>query len=193
MDLGRLGAVVLAAGRSCRMGGEHKLLKPWRGKPLIQYALDRVCGLGLGYVALVTGERAEDVEAAAAEHSVVFVRNGHFASGVASSLSAGIAAMPGHIEGAFIAMGDMPLVPLEVYNELAAGFGARDIGVVMHGDSRGHPVLFGREHFGALTRLRGDKGAASVIMQNPDRVYEVLSRSAGVLLDFDTPDDFVNA
>lgn len=188
-----LGVVVLAAGQSSRMQGEHKLLKLWRGKPLLAHALQTVTELQPAFACVVTGRSAEDVHALADAASIHRVHNPAFDTGVASSIRVGLAAMPPAVQGAFIVLGDMPFVRREDFDALAAAFApelGRDICICSHDGRRGHPVLFGRSHFSALMELQGDVGGAKIIAQNSQRVIQIQISSPRVLIDFDTVDDF---
>lgn len=192
--LSELGAVVLAAGLSSRMQGENKLLKVWRGKPLLDHCLETVSALGLAQIWVVTGGNHE-VCKVAAKWPVACVENPDFATGMASSIAVGIAAMPASVSGAFIVLGDMPLVQRNDYQMLAAAFAPqnnRDICANFHQEQRGHPVLFGKLHFPDLAALQGDKGGGDIIARNADRAVRVQNASQGVLRDFDTLRDFID-
>ncbi|MDX2264581.1 MAG: nucleotidyltransferase family protein [Hyphomicrobiales bacterium] len=187
-----LGCVVLAAGLSRRMGGEHKLLKAWRGRPLLDHALVAASASGLSAIVVVTGARGNEVADLASRRGLPAVHNAEFAEGMGSSIAAGVRALPPGLAGAFIALGDMPLVRPDDYVALAAAFDAADPAIICapaHGGRRGHPVLFGRAHFEALAGLRGDAGAASIV-KAAWRVVLVERPTNGVLADFDTPDSF---
>ncbi|MDZ4791697.1 MAG: nucleotidyltransferase family protein [Hyphomicrobiales bacterium] len=192
--LSELGAIVLAAGLSSRMQGENKLLKVWRGKPLLAHCLETVSALGLAHICVVTGGNFE-VRRLTATWPVTCVENPAFATGMASSIAAGILATPVSIVGAFIVLGDMPLVQGSDYDTLAAEFAPehdRDICVTMYKERRGHPVLFGKSHFPGLLALQGDRGGGELIVRNSERVVRVQNASQAVLRDFDTLEDFQN-
>ncbi|MCA0424853.1 MAG: NTP transferase domain-containing protein, partial [Proteobacteria bacterium] len=80
-----IGVVVLAAGRSTRMGA-NKLLAQYRGKPLVRHVAEAGLAAGVGPVTVVTGHQAEAIRAALEGLPVSFVHNADFASGMASSL-----------------------------------------------------------------------------------------------------------
>src|SRR6185437_11081088 len=87
-------AIVLAAGRSTRMGGPNKLLAELDGKKLVRIAAEQALASKASNVIVVTGHQADLVEQALAGLKVRFVRNPDFAGGLASSVKAGIAAVP---------------------------------------------------------------------------------------------------
>jgi molybdenum cofactor cytidylyltransferase len=192
--LERLAAVLLAAGFSRRMGGENKLLKPWRGRPLLAHAAEMAGGSGL---AVAVGVIAPGDEAAAEllrANGVEAAFNARRAEGMASSIAAGVAAVARRdIDGAFILLGDMPLIGRDALAALAARFdpaAGPDIVAPACDGRRGHPVLFARRYFGSLQALGGDEGAASVIAAHPGLFAIVETGSPGVLRDFDLPSDF---
>ena len=103
-------AIVLAAGRSTRMGGPNKLLAELDGKKLVRIVAEQALASKATEVIVVTGHQADLVEQALAGLKVKFVRNPDFAGGLASSVKAGIAAVPDNADGAVVCLGDMPLI-----------------------------------------------------------------------------------
>src|ERR1700761_5719400 len=93
-------AVVLAAGRSTRMGGPNKLLAELAGKPLVRIVTEQALASAASSVVVVTGHQAAEVEKALAGLKVRFVRNPDFVAGLASSVRTGIAAVPAAAAGA---------------------------------------------------------------------------------------------
>ena len=89
-----IAALVLAAGRSSRMGGPNKLLENIAGRPLVRIVAEAALGSKARPVIVVTGHQRERVEAALAGLPVTFSYNPHFADGLGTSLKAGIAALP---------------------------------------------------------------------------------------------------
>ena len=185
-----IAAIVLAAGLSRRMNGPNKLLHPFGDKPLVQWAVDAACSAGLGPVFVITGHEAERVGAVLPVNSVTVVHNPDFASGMASSLVAGINALPPDAEGVLIVLGDMPSLRAEHLRAVAARFESDKILVPVHHGMRGHPVLFGRALFADLRRLSGDTGAKSVIRIHTSDVIEVEIDDPAILFDVDTLEDF---
>ena len=103
-------AIVLAAGRSTRMGGPNKLLAEIDGKKLVRIVAEQALASKATGVIVVTGHQADLVEQALTGLNVKFVRNPDFAGGLASSVKAGIAAVPENADGAVVCLGDMPLI-----------------------------------------------------------------------------------
>jgi molybdenum cofactor cytidylyltransferase len=183
-------AIVLAAGRSTRMGGPNKLLAELGGKKLVRIATEQAIASKAGEVIVVTGHQAELVEQALEGLKVKFVRNPDFAGGLASSVKAGIAAVPAAADGAVICLGDMPLIDARLIDRLIESF-APDRGnliVVPVADGRrGNPVLWSRRFFQELMTLDGDIGARHLIARHSEAVAEVPVEGDGAFLDIDTP------
>jgi len=192
MPFTRLGAILLAAGYSRRMGGENKLLKPLYGRPLISHVLATVSGLGLAQVVAVLGDSAESV-APLLPASATVIRNSRAAEGMGASLAAGAAALDPSLDGAFIVLADMPFVTREDYEKLAAAFVAQSreaICIPLHDGRRGHPVLFPALAFPGLAASHGDSGARRLFADPAFSIDEVPGCSPGVLTDFDDPAAF---
>ncbi|MFG1361096.1 NTP transferase domain-containing protein [Xanthobacter pseudotagetidis] len=184
-------AVVLAAGRSTRMGGANKLLEEVDGVPVIRRVVQAALGSRARPVIVVTGHERERIERALSGLSVTLVHNGDYASGMASSLRAGIAAVPAEAAGALVVLGDMPLVAPALIDRLIAahaGDAGRLIVVPVADGARGHPVLWSRRYFSDLSGLDGDTGARQVLAANAAAVVEVEAEGAGAFLDVDTPE-----
>ncbi len=179
---GRVGAVVLAAGRSSRFGGAHKLLAPWRGKPLVAHVVDAVAAAGLPPPLVVLGHEAAAVRAALAGRDVHFVQAADWADGMGHSLAAGIAAVPEAWDAALLCLGDMPAVEPALITALAAAAG--DVVAPVWDGRRGHPVRWPRAAFGQLRRLSGDAGGRSLMADHV--VTEVAAPSPACLTDIDT-------
>jgi molybdenum cofactor cytidylyltransferase len=184
-------AIVLAAGRSTRMGGPNKLLAEVHGTPLVRLAVEQALASAARPVIVVTGHQRERVEAALAGSGVVFVHNPDYAEGISTSVKAGIAAVPPQADGAIVCLGDMPQVDAKLIDRLIAAFdpekGALVVVPVMDG-KRGNPVVWSRRFFSELGELGGDVGARHLIATYPEAVAEVPVAGRGALFDVDTPD-----
>jgi molybdenum cofactor cytidylyltransferase len=183
-------AIVLAAGRSTRMGGPNKLLAELDGKKLVRIATEQALASKASEVIVVTGHQTELVEQALQGLKVRFVKNPDFAGGIASSVKAGIAAVPETSDGAVVCLGDMPLIDAGLIDRLIDGF-APDRGnlivVPVSEGRRGNPVLWSRRFFKELMTLDGDVGARHLIAKHTEAVAEVPVDGESAFLDIDTP------
>lgn len=185
----RIAALVLAAGRSTRMGGVNKLLADVNGVPLVTRTADAVLASHARPVVVVTGHEADGVRAALAGRSVVLAHNPDFAEGLSTSLRAGLAAVPADCDGVMVCLGDMPQVTAAVLNRLIAAYNpteGRSICVPTFDGKRGNPVLWDRSFFADMARVAGDTGARHLLGDHADRVCEVPMDGDGILTDVDT-------
>src|ERR1700720_2325165 len=183
-------AVILAAGRSTRMGGPNKLLAELGGKTLVRVVTEQALASKASSVIVVTGHQATEVEKALQGLKVKFVHNPHFAEGLAGSVKTGIAAVPENADGAVICLGDMPLISAHLIDRLVEAF-APDrgnlIAVPVSDGRRGNPVLWSRRFFNELMTLDGDIGARHLIGTHTEAVAEVPVEGDGAFLDIDPP------
>lgn len=189
----RVAAIVLAAGRSTRMGGPNKLLAEISGRPLVRIAVEEALASQARPVVVVTGHQRERIEAALKGLDVIFVHNPDFAEGLSTSLKVGIAAVPGEVGGAVVCLGDMPQVDAALIDRLIAAFdpakGALVV-VPVIGGKRGNPVVWSRRFFSDLAVLGGDVGARHLIGSYPEALVEVPLTSTAALTDIDTQEAF---
>jgi molybdenum cofactor cytidylyltransferase len=189
-------ALVLAAGRSTRMGGPNKLLAELGGKPLVRIAAEAALASQARPVVVVTGHQRERVEAALEGLPVRFVHNPDFANGLSTSLKAGINALPDDIGGAVVCLGDMPQVSGALIDRLAQALDPETgalIAVPTFEGKRGNPVLWSRRFFPELAALEGDVGARHLIGTYRDAVVEVPVTGQGAFFDIDTPEALADA
>jgi molybdenum cofactor cytidylyltransferase len=190
-DLSGIGVLVLAAGRSTRMGGPNKLLADLDGFPVVRHALQAAAASGLDPIVVVTGHEAEAVRAVLAPLEVTFVDNPAYADGLSTSLKAGIAALPDSVDAVLVTLGDMPLVTSTLLRRLAAAFSAEPGGIAavpVHDGAWGNPVIIARALFPRVQALQGDAGARKLLEHVRDRVIEVPVSEDAVALDVDTPE-----
>lgn len=187
--MSELCAVILAAGFSSRMSGFKPLLELGDMSALARcVALFR--GAGINDVVVVTGFRREEVEAAAGREGARSVFNADHASGMFSSVRAGVAALSKHCAGFFLLPVDIPLVRPQTVRSLAQEFvaGQEEVLIPHFLGQPGHPPLIPASFRQAIARSRGDAGGLrSLLEQGVVRTVPVPDQ--GVLLDMDTDQD----
>jgi molybdenum cofactor cytidylyltransferase len=186
-----IAAVVLAAGRSTRMGAINKLIAEIGGKPLVRIAAEQALASRASPVIVVTGHQREKVETALDGLPVRLVHNADYAEGLGTSLKAGIAAVPAEADGAIVCLGDMPQVDSALIDKLIGAFDPeRGALVVMPSIAgrRGNPVLWSRRFFPDLMAVQGDIGARHLIGAYTEAVVEVPVEGDAALTDVDTPE-----
>lgn len=157
--------LVLAAGGSSRMG-RAKLALELDGRPLVRHAVDPLLEAGLARVCVVLGGDAGRVRAALPpDPRLDLVVNGDWASGLASSLRAGLRACAG-ADAVLVALGDMPTLTTTTVTRVLAAAPGRRLVVAGHEGRLVHPMLFGRALFPEIEALRGDVGAREVVRRH---------------------------
>ena len=187
----RIGALLLAAGQSRRMGGPNKLLAEIDGIPMVTRVARRLLASRARPIIAVLGNQAEAVDAALGKLPVERVRNPEFAAGLSTSLKRGIAALPPDLDGVIVCLGDMPLISGRHLDRLIAAFNpleGRAIVVPTRHGKRGNPVLWSKRFFPEMTELAGDVGAKHLIGEHAELVTEVEMDDDAVLVDIDTPE-----
>src|SRR5690606_3334260 len=139
-------------GSSTRFGGD-KLSAPFRGEPLLDHAIRAARAAPVDEVLVVTGR---DLPAGRWSGAPPVRRIAIDSAELSQSLKAGIAAA-GEADGAFIFLGDMPLVPREIAARLADRLGGHYAALPRHGGRPGHPVLLAARAFADVARLEGDE------------------------------------
>ena len=196
-----LAVLILAAGRSIRMGRSKPLL-PHGTTPdqtfvshLVQVA--RTAGISDIYVI----GRSDDIDLRAEVEKVAatFITNPRPDEGQLSSLQAGLsaaeAAAGGGLTAVMVMPADVPLLEVRSLDRLLAAASASTATILRATYRRrhGHPVIFKRPVFAELHAADPEVGARAVVRADPARVEDVEVEDAGVTIDVDTPDDYVRA
>lgn len=192
----RVAVLVLAAGRSTRMGGPNKMLADANGEPLIVHAVKAALASQAVEIVVVLGHMADQVRAAIetaipGRSRLRFVTNPDFAEGLSTSVRTGIGALSFNADAAVVQLGDMPGVGAGLLNRLIAAFSpveGRAICVPTVGGKRGNPVLWARRFFAEMALLSGDSGAKHLIGEHADLVCEVEMAGEAAITDIDTPE-----
>ncbi|HYV69790.1 MAG TPA: molybdopterin-binding/glycosyltransferase family 2 protein [Pseudolabrys sp.] len=191
-EMGRhVAAVLLAAGRSTRMGAVNKMLAEIGGKSLVRIAAEQAVASRARPVIVVTGHEREKVETALKGLSVRLVHNPDFSEGLGTSLKVGITCVPQEADAAIICLADMPQVDAALIDRLIAAFdperGALVVVPSIDG-RRGNPVVWSRRFFHDLMSIQGDVGARHLIGNYAEAVVEVPVSGDAALTDVDTPE-----
>lgn len=188
----RVGAVVLAAGRSTRLKAGNKLMAEFGDRPIITRVVDAVLAAEVAEVRVVVAHERARVIAALAGRPVTFVAAPQ-GCGIGVSIAAGIRTLAAAaVEGALIVLGDMPFVEAGHIVRLLDAFTAsagQAICVPTHAGRRGNPWLWPRGCFPGLMRLAGDVGGRALLSSVACEVHEVTMDDDAVLRDIDTPAD----
>ena len=181
-----IAGLLLAAGRSTRFGGD-KLLAPLGDHPVLFWSAAAIAAEVDALYVVVPADSPDRVRALAGLR-VSLVEHGGRDDGMASSIRAGVAALPGETDAVVIALADQPLVAPLVVRALCERWRSAPTGAVVprYRDGHGHPVLFDRSQFAALGELAGDRGARA-LLERLGEERAVVEIDAAMPVDVDTP------
>jgi len=186
--------IILAAGESSRMG-RLKALCDFDGRTCLELALDACREALLASPIVVLGFREGIIRQLVPFGDANVVVNESAERGRTSSLKAGLRAIPDRAEAFLLYPIDFPLVSAAEVRLLAAAWRTRSaserIFIPSHDRRRGHPVLFDATLRDAFVELADDAPARTVVDTYRDRVAYVACDTPNVLIDMDTPDDYV--
>jgi molybdenum cofactor cytidylyltransferase len=191
-DLTGVGAVILAAGASLRMGTPKQLLQ-YRGQSLLRRVALTALETGCRPVVVVTGAHAEQSREELRGLDVLEANNPQWESGMGSSVRAGVEALveaDANAAAVILLLCDQPFVTPNIVAGLVAAHRATGSPIVasQYGESFGVPALFSRSIFAELTGLEGGSGAKQVIKGHASEAHFVPFPMGEI--DVDTPDDF---
>jgi CTP:molybdopterin cytidylyltransferase MocA len=185
-----IAGLVLAAGAGRRFG-MPKALVPYRGSLLVHRAAATLTAAGCGRTVVVVGAQAERVRNAAP--GLELVENPEWATGMASSLRAGLAALHGGAAtAAVVLLVDMPGVTPEAVRRVLRHAARGALAIGGYGDRRGHPVLLGRDHWAAVAATAaGDRGARDYLRAHEGILHTVAVGDVADDRDLDSPEEAV--
>ena len=184
----RIGALVLCAGESRRMG-RPKALLPLEGRTFLESLCGRLAEAGADPIVTVLGADAALIRGAVTLPTVRFVVNPHPHRGQLSSIHCGLDAVAREdLDGVFIAPVDTPRVQAATLRRMIAALGPAPLVVPTFGGRRGHPALFAAGLFEAIRHAPAGEGARAVVHARADRL-DLDCGDPAVLEDFDTPGD----
>lgn len=190
----RIPAVILAAGKSERMGVQKMLLQ-WGEKTILEHVITHAVEAGVEEVVVVTGNQAELVENSIRRtfwnQAVHTVYNPHYHLGMLSSVQCGIRHMM-HSDAVLIALGDQPTVPALVFKTLINVFPECGKGILIpkFRGKRGHPIILHKKHFSFVLGLDPQKDSLHQLTDAfPEDIFELEVESPEILHDIDAPQD----
>ncbi len=182
-------AVILAAGESSRMGSPKQLLV-WGNHTLLEHAVLNVRSLLHERSVIVLGAHAEAIRASVSLDGGSVIVNPDWQEGIASSIRAGIRALPASASAALILLCDQPLIGAKQIRTLLNAWEKEPSRIVasIYNDGVGVPALFPAEFFGQLLELEGDRGGKGLLRKFNDRLLKISLPEAE--LDIDSTADF---
>lgn len=191
IEVDDVAAIILAAGRSSRMGAFKPLL-PFGNKTVIESCIDNLRAAGVEDIVVVVGHKAEDVSRHLQRRSVTFARNPDPDSAMSVSIALGVAALKSNVNTTLITPVDHPAVPADLIRTIIEAWrgGARLIQPEFEGRG-GHPVLIDLDYRSELIRPLEQKSLREFFARHRSDVLRLPVNSPFVAQDMDTWDDYL--
>lgn len=189
----RIAAIVLAAGLSTRMGGRPKPLLPFGDGTVVERILTVLAECPIHKVIAVTGHERQAVQAHLSRWQVRTVHNPDYASGeMLSSVQVGLQSISTEADAALIVLSDQPALERQVVTAVIAAFWDRLGSIIIPSFEmkRGHPILIGRKHWGAILELSEGQTLRDHMRTLGTEIYHVPVNTGSILRDMDTPDEY---
>ncbi|MHB1038403.1 MAG: nucleotidyltransferase family protein [Pirellulales bacterium] len=189
-----IAAVVLAAGRSRRMGTQ-KLLLPLVGQPLIARIVDQLLASPVERILVVVGADKDRIAAALADRRVEFVENPDPDGEMLSSVRCGLGALAAQCDAVLVVLGDQPGLTAKLVTSLVRAFETSGRGMVVpaHCGNRGHPILIALKYRDEIMTCYDEVGLRGLVQAHAEDVFEVEVDSPQMLVDMDVPEDYRRA
>lgn len=180
-----IGAVILAAGESKRMGAQ-KLLLEIKGKPMIERVIESFSG-SVDEIIVVLGHKPERLIPVLKKLKVNWVVNLNYREGMVSSFKEGIKNM-GKSDAVFLALGDQPFIERDFLVKAVDVWkgGAKIVSPVYKG-KKGHPVLFDKSLFGEILALEKSEFIRDVIHRHEED-HHLIEAGEWAVTDLDIPE-----
>lgn len=186
----RIGAIILAAGMSSRMGEAKQLLR-LGGTTLLDQVMLNLRGSRVDEIVLVLGHEAETIKQTIATKKLKIVVNESYREGMGTSLRAGLSALAPEVDAALIVLADQPFVRSTTFDQIIDHYRESNAQIVIpiFKGFRGNPVLLDRSVFPEVMALTGDIGCRAIFGNHLDGIAKVPVEDVGILLDLDSKDD----
>lgn len=187
----KLSCIVLAAGKSTRMGSQ-KLLLPFENSSIIRSVAEKTLNSNACETLVVVGSDRDKIAGELADFAVRLVENKKYDEGMLSSVQAGVEAVSPVSAGMIVLLGDQPMVSVAVINCLITAFQKTEKGLIIptFNGKRGHPVLISSKYKSAIQTLNPELGLRELFTKNSHEVLEVEAGTVNILKDIDTPEDY---
>jgi molybdenum cofactor cytidylyltransferase len=190
-----IAAIVLAAGRSSRMG-QPKSLLPWSGSTIIRHICQTLLACPVQEVIVVAGEHQAQIEQALTDLPVRIITNPEYAtSEMLSSLKIGIRAVSSRSQASLTVLGDQPFLEVNSVRQILSAYHRHQSPVTApsFAGRRGHPILMDRSLWDELLALPSESAPRDLLAKHQAEIDYVAMDSDAILRDIDTPADYQQA
>lgn len=185
-------AILLAAGRSRRMGSFKPLL-PFGRSTVIESCVGNLSNGGIKETVVVLGHRAREVRMQLSNREVKFAVNPDPDSQMSASIKSGIQSLDQAAAAVVIALADQPAIPAEVIRQMVFLWREANAPIIQpaYKSRRGHPVLIDLLYRHELSNLDSDRGLRGFLEKHENQVRVVAVDSPFVARDMDTWEDYI--
>ena len=195
--MGKISAILLAAGKSERMGGPNKLLLTIHDEPMIAVTYQNLCSSHVYEIIVVTGRDADEVNSTLSlRDKDQLVHNENYQLGMTTSIQKGVEQATG--DAYMICLGDMPWLSATHYNSLMDQFhqslehSAGQMLLPKVNGKRGNPVIFSNEYREEILSHKEPEGCRGILKAHPEKVSIWNTPEVAFVRDVDTPEDYKN-
>jgi len=186
-------AILLAAGQSKRLFNQNKLIKNYKGKPLINHAVQSIIKSKIEKLIIVLGFEYLKVKKKINKNKKIkFVINHNYTRGIASSIKCGLKKISNKSYGFIIVQADMPKISKNILNKLYKEIktNKKEIFVPRKNNKIGNPIGFKLSMVNQLKKISGNRGAKFIIKRNKSKIKYIRTKSLGIFRDIDLNKDF---
>ena len=190
-------AILLAAGRSQRMGCQ-KLLLPFAGRTVVGHIARELLASGLDHTIVVVGKDATLIADALRQATkgeggrLTIITNPDLEADMLSSVRCGLRALPDACDTVLVALGDQPSITARLIDQLLAAFSTAAGGILVpvYDGETGHPILFSTRYRREVLTCYDSVGLRGLLQGHPDDVVELPVEDSAILSDMDYPEDY---
>ena len=186
-------AILLAAGQSKRLFNQNKLIKNYKGKPLINHVVQSIIKSKIEKLIIVLGFEYLKVKKKINKNKKIkFVINHNYTRGIASSIKCGLKKISNKSDGFIIVQADMPKISKNILNKLYKEIktNKKEIFVPRKNNKIGNPIGFKLSMINQLKKISGNRGAKFIIQKNKSKIKYIRTKSLGIFKDIDLNKDF---
>jgi molybdenum cofactor cytidylyltransferase len=187
-----IGAVVLAAGLSTRMGSPKMLLK-WGSTTVIEQVVDTLRKANVTEIVVVAGGLYKEISALFDGSAVKVIQNPAYTNGeMTTSMQIGLSGLSKMTDAAMIVLGDQPFINIKTVEKVVEAFKESKSNIVMPSvnNRRGHPWIIGRSLWEEIMAIMPPLTMRDFIRDKQADIEYVVVDDESIIQDMDTPEDY---
>lgn len=191
--MGAIGAIILAAGESKRMGFP-KMLLPFHDTTMIENVIANVSASSVESTLIILGTEKDRLIEVIKKTTATYCYNDNYKEGMLSSVKCGFQNLSLDIKAVLVFQGDQPYITSDVINRVIEAYKSSGKGIVMpvYNGKRGHPLMIDRKYWNYIEKLEMSEGLRALAYKFSEDVLEVETDCQGILRDFDTYEEYMS-